>query len=481
MKRIFYPITLLFAGVLLFASCLGDDTNSDITYYNDAAISSFALGTLNRNYVDNQGNVVRKYDNSEDSTTTVDASTYTMTIDQLTRQIYNTDSLPAGTDISKVVCTVTSKNSGVVLVKRMESDTIDYYSSSDSIDFTKPRAFLVYSTDGTNYRRYDVTVNVHKQLPDSFVWRSQSAGDLQNTSYRYPRLYPLGDKMVLLASDGNNSSLLYVKDINDDATPWKHPGSNINTVFSPDAYKNACVFGDKLYMLNRGSLYATADGSTWEPVENNLTDNTAQLVGAGKNKMYAITSTGILSSADGKTWAQAQMDADAGYLPTGSISICSLPLKTNSEVERVVMVGNTQKADTAAVVWGKLENASDDNSDFQWSLYEGGYKNLLPNMSGLVVMKYDGNLYAIGGAGLNGSKATAYSTLYCSTDQGMTWHTSSLFTLPQDFPSSADAATICMAADKENNVWLVSLTTNQTWKMRINRLGWKTEQSAFNE
>ena len=102
-------------------------------------------------------------------------------------------------------------------------------------------------------------------------------------------------------------------------------------------------------------------------------------------------------------------------------------------------------------------------------------------MKGLSVMVFDGKLYAIGGEGQNGSKAQPYNKLYCSTDQGLIWKPSRLFTLPKDFSKDVDANTVAMAADKDNHIWLVSLQTGEVWKMRINRYGWKTEQKSFNE
>ncbi len=48
-------------------------------------------------------------------------------------------------------------------------------------------------------------------------------------------------------------------------------------------------------------------------------------------------------------------------------------------------------------------------------------------------------------------------------------------------PKDVDPNTLSMTTDKYNNVWIISASTAQVWKMRINRLGWKTEQTAFSE
>ena len=81
----------------MLASCLSDDTDdSNIVYYGDAAITSFSLGTLNKTYLYNNGDTIKKNTDGTDSTTTVDCSKYKLTIDQLKHEVYNVDSLPAG-------------------------------------------------------------------------------------------------------------------------------------------------------------------------------------------------------------------------------------------------------------------------------------------------------------------------------------------------------------------------------------------------
>ncbi len=478
MKRKFMSLPLLFAGAFMLASCLGDDTESNTTYYSDAAITSFTLGTLNSTYLYNNGDTIKQTTNGKDSTTTVDCSGYKMTIDQLKHEIYNTDSLPAGVDYRKVVCTVNTKNSGVLGLMRLKNkdtdkDTLDYY-SSDSVDFTKPRLFRVYSNDGTNYRSYNVTLNVHKEQPDSFAWHRQTMTDIVSgmSVSSDVKLLPMGDKMYMVLAGGGNAYFA-VKDINDDSKAWSATGSNMNMTFSSEACKNVAVLNGYIYLYDQSRLFRATDGCTWEQLTPTGFDNVKNLVGSGSGKLYATTSTGVISSADGISWTAGILDSDANSLPKENVNVCTLPSKTNKNVERVLMIGDAQVSDTAAVVWGKLEDADDDT--YSWSQYEGAYKYLLPNMKGLSVMVYDGKLYAIGGEGQNGSNAKAYNKLYCSEDQGLTWQLSTLFTLPAGLQTDVDAKTICMAADKENHVWIVSSQTGEVWKMRINRLGWETK------
>ncbi len=498
MKRKFFPLTLLLAGVFMLASCLSDDTNeSSITLYGDAELTSFSIGTLNRYYLYNNGDTIKTVAEKTDSTTTVDCSKYKMSIDQLlfvkdeqgnaTRMhpVENVDSLPAGTDVRSVVCTASTKNSGILTLKRLkkkdtDKDTLDYY-NGDSVDFTKPREFRVYSTDGSYSRSYQVKLNVHKQLPDSFVWHKQSIENIVSAmggtihGARLTELNINGEPTIVLALSDGYATYLCTKSIEDDAKPWRVLSSNPNMVFDGNAYKNVVSFGGYVYLLNGKTLFRAADGENWEHVIPTGFDGAKQLAGATAGKIYAIADGGLIASADGVNWHAEQLDSEASLLPAEDINICTMPNRTNQEVERVIMVGNGNGSD--ATIWGKIEDPTDDS--YKWTLYEGDDKYKLQNIDGLSVMRYDGKLYAIGGSGQNGSSAAPYAKLYCSIDQGLTWLESKLFTLPAGLPKDANADCIYMTADSQNHVWIVSATTGEVWKMRINRLGWKKEQKAF--
>ena len=162
-------LIILLSVICLTTSCLTGSSN-DVTYYADAAITSFSLGTLNRNVAsttsDGRDTVVA---------TTITGSNYAFHIDQVTHEIYNTDSLPVGTDVNHVPVYLTTKNNGLALIQSIEdADSLIYYSSADSIDFTQPRIIWVLSSDGTGTSKYTVHVNVHSEKP-TFYWEEESA------------------------------------------------------------------------------------------------------------------------------------------------------------------------------------------------------------------------------------------------------------------------------------------------------------------
>lgn len=166
-------ISALFAlmmGALMMTSCLNSDDSSEITYYNDTAITAFYLTTVNR-YV---------HTTSKSGKDSIYKKTLSdpviFHIDQYNKKIYNTDSLFGDCDLSHVIATISTMNSGVLAIKGIDNDTLYTYRSSDSIDFTKPREIRVYAQDGSSYRAYQVTVNKHQAETGKLLWEQMPAG-----------------------------------------------------------------------------------------------------------------------------------------------------------------------------------------------------------------------------------------------------------------------------------------------------------------
>ena len=151
-------------ALVLTTSCL--NSSSESTLYSDAAISSFSLGTLYRyEHVKTSAGTDTVYKR------TLVGSNYKFQIDQVNHRIYNSDSLPLGTDVAHVICSIGSVSNSLITIKDLNSDTVRVYNSTDSIDFTSPREFYVYSTDGNGYTKYDVRVNAHQQDEYTLTWQ----------------------------------------------------------------------------------------------------------------------------------------------------------------------------------------------------------------------------------------------------------------------------------------------------------------------
>lgn len=474
MKRILLPFVILLSVIFLCASCLDDSNDTDFVYYEDTAISGFSLGTLNR-YLHTTSST------GEDSIyrVSVTGSNYKFYIDQMKHEIYNVDSLPVGTDNAHVICNITSKNSGLIVIKDMDSDTLRYYSETDSIDFTKTREISVYDMAGTGKRTYKVNVNVHNEYGDSLKWNLMCSDNALGSLKAMKALHCNGNLFVF----GTDGTYTYAfRSDEADGSTWTQLTYNFNHPVPAKDYDNVAVKDGYIYMLSNGMLMKTADGGNWEQVYSGK--EITRLVGAGSKKLYALDGNGgIKWSEDGTAWTAETLDGAKGKLPDADICFATVPLNTNAQTERMVMVGNHAQKDgaddMAALVWSKLEEYAPNSDSHSWIFYENTEKKLLPRLENLVMQYYDGRLVAFGGKERDGGEAKAFGQFYVSKDNGLTWAEDSQFYFPEGF--SSNDGIFAFVKGKDNFIWIICGGTGQVWRGRINRLGWKEYQTSFIE
>lgn len=175
MKRFLYTLCITIVSSWGLLSCLGDSATTEYTVYDDTAITHMEILAVNR-YI----HKTTAAGNDTVYKTTMTSSSKALpafTIDQVEKTIFNTDSLPYDTDLSRVVISLSASTySGTIYVKSMVNDTLFIYSSSDSIDFTSPREIRVYNNDLTKYRAYQVSVNKHQVETKSIIWEAMPEG-----------------------------------------------------------------------------------------------------------------------------------------------------------------------------------------------------------------------------------------------------------------------------------------------------------------
>ncbi len=457
------------------SSCLGDD--DDYTYYDDAAITSFSLGTLNRIYTTTAS------DGSDSTyTSTLSCSSYLFNIDQLNCKIWNADSLPKEVDATKVVCSMSTKNSGAVYLLNLTEDTLAYYSTSDSVDFTTPRKFVVYSTSGAVYRTYTVSVNVHQEEGDTCIWNQISSRNATIASLTDMKAIGDGEQMYLFANDGGETKL-YVTSVND-GTTWTETATD--PALPAGSSKSTIMQDGVFFTYGDGQVLRSEDAVTWEVTGN---ADLKQLVGASTVNLYALSSDGnLVSSADeGASWTVETLDDEASLLPTCDISFACHPLTTNSSTDKLVLIGNRDvddyPNDSNAVVWSKVEEYSDGARSNAWNYVNfasNNYYNRAPNAYNWQIVNYeDNNIKAICGKAKGTSTAEPFDRIYHSADDGITWCNDSVMYMPEGFSSSETE--FAFAADGAGCVWIICGGTGQVWKGRINRVLWKKDQEYFVE
>ena len=172
MKKYIHALCAALTCVVLYTSCMNSDDNSSAVVYDDMAITGFRLTSINRlvhsTTKAGKDTVIKK----------TLANPVPFTINQETYEIYNVDSLPYGCDTKRVLATISSKNNGQIMIKSFVGDTLSFYRSTDSIDFSKPRVLEVYTSDLKAYRSYTVEVNVRQYDNSTMQWERVTLDEL---------------------------------------------------------------------------------------------------------------------------------------------------------------------------------------------------------------------------------------------------------------------------------------------------------------
>lgn len=467
---------MLFMAVFTLASCLNDDT--DYVYTDDSAITSFSVTGAKR-YIHTK---TKKGD--KDSVYTISSSytSYKFIIDQNNNTIYNPDSLPCGIDAKKLVCNVYGLNSMTVYIKNLKDDNVGIVSNTDSLDFSEVRELKVMSNSGKFLRTYKVKVNVHKEQADSFFWapmtKNTDIEQLQNVKTCAIKTAEGKDRLFLFGNDGTQTRVYVMSD----GQTWRAATPNYNGLLATDAYEGVVTKDDKVYLSHGGNIICTTDGNNWQ--QTGSATGVKKLVAASPLRLYGYNAEGqLVASADnGATWTVATIDSDASFLPTSNLSYTCTALRTNSNSYRVTIYGTT--ATGAMAIWGKVDEGNKYSENQPWAYYEVSAENkhALPKLNNMSVATYDGKTYALGTPdGMNDSNANLYS----SKDGGLTWAKDTTLTVPTEITSNKENASntpnMALTVDSSNFIWIVNATEGNTWRGRINRLGWKKEQTDFTE
>lgn len=206
---------LLLSGV---TSCLKDNT-TEAVLVDDTAITAFSLLKVNhyehKTTTSGKDTVVKSILVNSD---------YPFTIDQYQRKIYNTDSLPAGSDVKHILITATSKNNTNMYIE--EGDGIRPYSNADSIDFSSARTFRVYDNLLQSYRSYEVKVNMKSKDYQTILWTRMPEGTVPPVDFGLETIVnDITDSGFKLSRDGGKSWT--DENLHDGEDPMLLPISNI--------------------------------------------------------------------------------------------------------------------------------------------------------------------------------------------------------------------------------------------------------------
>ena len=171
-------IVLFVAGciALFLSSCLNSD-DQEYEIPKDCQITAFS--------VDHDSILGGKLD------------TVKFVIDQVNGRIFNPDSLPFGTEVEKVICTVSVATGTYTIEVTQDAlpDSTFFWNREDSLDFSKPVKFVTAAYDGITKKVYNAQINVHQVVPDSMSWELYDSSVLG---------FPVKEQKVVTWGEENN-------------------------------------------------------------------------------------------------------------------------------------------------------------------------------------------------------------------------------------------------------------------------------------
>ena len=331
-------IASFFMVSFVITSCLDDDNN--IEYSPDATIHAFALDTAG-------------------------LGSYKFTIDQLSREIYNEDSLPvhADTIIDKILIKTLTTASGVVTMKD-KSGNDSVININDSIDLREDLTIKVWSTEAlagispNQTKEYTIKVRVHQHDPDSLRWKYINEIDNQITGEQKSII--LGSEVLTYSVVGNE-----LRVYKNSLTNFGN-GVSQETVGLPEGQLPTSIvtfqFNRSITMLyatsaGDGHVYESADGINWvkssmfgEGVElllATLTNNDISRIcytkkGADSQRYFYYQTNDIPQETLDEAENGGKVPAN---FPTKNISYTVYESATN--IKSVLLVGDTETATLA--------------------------------------------------------------------------------------------------------------------------------------
>lgn len=374
--------------------------------------------------------------------------------------IFNADSLPVGTDISRLlpVISYTSSASAVTLTQTGGKTTgeIDYKSNpNDSVDFSGKVVLKIVAEDKTTTRSYDIKVNVHKVEPDSLVWDQLAVTPMPSRqgNPKMQKTVKFLDTTYSLIEEKDNS---YTMSIATDILSGVWSKQTLTIDFEP-AVRTFNATPGKLYVLDKtGVLHESADGIEWE----NTGESWSNIIGA-----YGDVLLG-LRNEDG-TFVHTFWPADSGFSETTA----SQDFPVSDYTDFVQFSNRWTTLPIGFMVGGRLADGSYTDKTWgfdgdHWAVLSEGMTPLVAGATLVPYYVYRKTLSSlvqtefsvwmlIGGMRSDGDYNR---TIYESYDNGVNWYAADTsLQLPDHFPSLQNLDGIMVEWPKQ-----ASLTDNWT-------------------
>lgn len=391
--------------------------------------------------------------------TVIGGVTKPFSIDQLKGKIFNQDSLPVGSDtiINKILITKISTKGASV------SHNDAYISLKDSFDLTDPFVLQTKSIIDPSYTKtYTVDVRVHKEDPDSIVWRPLQAL-LGTNGDSKKHIATINNKVLSYSSTGETYSLS-----SHSSTSWEELTLEGITFSEQDTLVNLVSGDEVLYMQVGDKIYSSTNGTTWDSLSNELSVDKLLALAPANSKLYVISNNkyGTVDLENGATIQLAENDIDENF---PSEYITSTTHSSNNKLTILLGVthSDTDKRDLWITENGLHWFKSGDNSSSRAKL---------PTIKNPILFPYNNMLYALGQVkvtiveknedGETEETSTKNVTkIYHSVD-GINWEYANL---KEQIPTNLDDKIVeSLTIDKFNNIWFTIKNENEVWRGRLN-------------
>ena len=430
--------------LLATAACSTDDDISvDISQYNDCIITKMTMGTMFRN-VTNADTTYR---------VGVTGSLYPLSIDHRQGLIFNNDSLPVGTDVTKVAFSELS-SSGYLAIRSLWTGNDTAFVATDSTNCSTERLITVTAYDEVSKRSYRLHINVHQEEGDSMTWQTKADGNSDIASFE-GRVKAVGTQWGVALYGHKNGT--------DKVLATTDGGKNWNEKVLPDGFDTQSVCRQKdnntWWATTAEGLMKSTNGEDWTRVE----DATApqKLLCADRHGLTAIKNGAIATSTDGGLSWSADPMAEDTPLPTDELQAVALSHPTDDKLVELMLTGRDTNGQMA--VWRRTVDLTGVNV-MGWYKLPVDASFALPVLSHMALDVYDGHVIT---TGLTAEGAPA--PIYMSQDQGRTWK---LQGLKQPGSAYASGGPQTLAVDDGQHIWLIDPMAGTALAGRHNRLGW---------
>lgn len=389
--------------------------------------------------------IVSSFSLSKDAKTLPGLDSVYFSIDLNRAEVFNADSLPYGTNVSRLVPVIGTQGCSVAELHfrtvNGKDTVIDYLRhSTDSINFSNgPVKLHLVALDGITERDYQLKVNVHQMESDSLYWnrtaRRALPVDMQIPS-RQKTVYGCG-RYVCLAATGRPDNQAYSIGVITDLSTWDVTPltPTAGASFPANLDVATLVGGDDVYYILDldGNLYQSHDAMTWQSTGIRMD----HIYGAfGNDALGCVNDNGayhLLRYPDGQRTA-----LPSEFPVSGTSEMIDIGTKWSSTPQKLMIGGRKADGSLTGAMWGYDGSAWARISRTEVAAGEGKtmflYSTFTTDSTNWTVKEYPA-LFAFGGRNPQGVNDP---TMYISRDMGLTWKKGdSLIQMPSYIPAMA--------------------------------------------